>query len=154
MKRLIQWGVTSAGWLAPYMADHETLLKRTAARHPDFDWDDFLPTVRDMASYKGKLLGIPYRVTANILHYQKPLLDAAGIPSAPGNWDEFLATCLAINKPPQRYALGIWGRQGPAIVGDLPHSCTASAANISTRRPGRFLSTTTKPLRPCNITAI
>jgi multiple sugar transport system substrate-binding protein len=114
---VIQWGATSAGWLAPYMADHETLLEKTSARHPDFDWDDFLPAVRDMASYKGKLLGIPYRATASILHYQKPLLDAAGIPGAPGNWDEFLAACLAINQPPQRHALGIWGRQGPAIVG-------------------------------------
>ena len=37
--------------------------------------------------------------------------------TAPGNWDEFLTACKATTKPPERYGLGIWGRQGPAIVG-------------------------------------
>ena len=69
------------------MEDHDKLLADTAARHPDFDWDDFLPSIRDMASYQGKLLGIPYRVTASILNYQKQLLADAGITTAPGNWD-------------------------------------------------------------------
>src|SRR5271165_210129 len=80
---VIQWTAPFAGWLAPHMEDHEKLLAKTAARHPDFDWDDFLPSVRDMASYKGKVLGIPYRVTASILNYQKPLLEAAGLAKAP-----------------------------------------------------------------------
>jgi ABC-type glycerol-3-phosphate transport system substrate-binding protein len=114
---IIQWTATFAGWLAPHMEDHEKLLAKTASRHPDFDWDDFLPSVRDMASYKGKLLGVPYRVTASVLNYQRPLLDGAGITRAPGNWDEFLAACQATTKPPDRYGLGIWGRQGPAITG-------------------------------------
>jgi ABC-type glycerol-3-phosphate transport system substrate-binding protein len=105
------------GWLSSHMEDHEKLLAKNASRHPDFDWDDFLPAVRDMASYKGKVLGIPYRVTASILNYQKPLLAEAGITKAPGNWDEFLTACKATTKPPGRYGLGIWGRQGPAIVG-------------------------------------
>jgi multiple sugar transport system substrate-binding protein len=114
---IIQWNAPMGGWLAPHMEDHEKLLAKTAARHPDFDWDDFLPAVRDMAAYKGKVLGIPYRVTASILNYQKQLLADAGIAGAPGNWDEFLAACKATTRPPERYGLGIWGRQGPAIVG-------------------------------------
>jgi multiple sugar transport system substrate-binding protein len=114
---IIQWTATFAGWLAPHMEDHDKLLAKNAARHPDFDWDDFLPAIRGMASYQGKLLGIPYRVTASILNYQKQLLADAGITSAPGNWDEFLAACKATTKPPGRYGLGIWGRQGPAITG-------------------------------------
>ena len=114
---IIQWNAPMGGWLSPHMEDHEQLLAKTASRHPDFDWDDFLPAVRDMASYKGKVIGIPYRVTASILNYQKPLLDEAGIAKAPGNWDEFLTACKATTKPPGRYGLGIWGRQGPAIVG-------------------------------------
>ena len=114
---IIQWNAPMGGWLSSHMEDHEKLLAKTASRHPDFDWDDFLPAVRDMASYKGKVIGIPYRETASILNYQKPLLEEAGITKAPGNWDEFLTACKATTKPPGRYGLGIWGRQGPAIVG-------------------------------------
>jgi len=116
---VIQWTATYAGWLAPHMEDHEKLLASTAAKHADFDWDDFLPPIRDMASYQGKLLGIPYRVTASILNYQKQLLADAGFDKAPENWDEFLKACIATTKSgaPNRYGLGIWGRQGPAMVG-------------------------------------
>ena len=114
---IIQWTATYAGWLAPHMEDHEALLAKNAARHPDFDWDDFLPPIRGMASYQGKLLGIPYRVTASILNYQKQLLADTGMNRAPGDWDEFLTACKATTKPPERHGLGIWGRQGPAILG-------------------------------------
>ncbi len=107
---IIQWTAPFAGWLAPHMADHEKLLADHAPA--DFDWNDFLPAVRDLASYKGKLLGIPYRVTSSILNYQKALI---GDP--PGDWDGFLAAAQAATKPPERYGVGIWGRQGPAMVG-------------------------------------
>jgi multiple sugar transport system substrate-binding protein len=99
------------------MADHSKLLADNAGRHPDFDWDDFLPSVRDMASYQGQLLGIPYRVTTSILNYQKQLLADAGFAEPPGTWDSFQAAAQATTKPPERYGLGIWGRQGPAILG-------------------------------------
>jgi ABC-type glycerol-3-phosphate transport system substrate-binding protein len=99
------------------MADHTKLLAANTERHPDFDWDDFLPSVRDMASYQGKLLGIPYRVTTSILNYQKQLLADAGFAQPPGNWDDFQAAAIATTKAPDRYGLGIWGRQGPAMLG-------------------------------------
>lgn len=70
-----------------------------------------------MASYQGKLLGIPYRVTASILNYQKQLLADAGFSAPPDNWQGFLAAAQATTKPPARYGLGIWGRQGPAMLG-------------------------------------
>jgi multiple sugar transport system substrate-binding protein len=114
---VIQWTAPFAGWLAPHMADHTALLQKYGVA--DFDWDDFLPSVRDMASYQDKLIGIPYRVTASILNYQKSLLAEAGFAAPPGNWDEFLAACIASTKAgaPNRYGLGIWGRQGPAMTG-------------------------------------
>jgi ABC-type glycerol-3-phosphate transport system substrate-binding protein len=114
---IIQWTATFAGWLAPHMADHTKLLEQTAGKYPDYDWDDFVPAIRDMASYQGRLLGIPYRVTASILNYQKQLLADAGFTTAPDNWDNFLAAAKATTKPPDRYGVGIWGRQGPAMVG-------------------------------------
>ena len=116
---VIQWTAPYAGWLAQHMEDHEKLLANAASKHPDFDWDDFLPPIRDMASYQGKLLGIPYRVTASMLNYQKQLLADVGFTKAPENWAEFQAALIATTKAgaPNRYGLGIWGRQGPAIVG-------------------------------------
>src|SRR5580700_1351163 len=116
---VVQWTAINAGWLAPHMEDHEKLLATTASKHADFDWDDFLPPIRDMASWQGKLLGIPYRVTASILNYQKQLLADVGFARAPENWAEFQAACIATTKAgaPNRYGLGIWGRQGPAMVG-------------------------------------
>jgi multiple sugar transport system substrate-binding protein len=114
---IIQWTAPFAGWLAPHMADHSALMKQYGVA--DFDWDDFLPPVRAMASYQDKLLGIPYRVTTSILNYQKDLLAQAGFAKPPENWDEFLAACVATTKAgaPNRYGLGIWGRQGPAMTG-------------------------------------
>ena len=116
---IIQWTATFAGWLAPHMEDHDKLLAASASKHPDYDWDDFLPAIKDMASYQGKLLGIPYRVTASILNYQKQLLADVGFNRPPENWAEFQAACIATTKAgaPDRYGLGIWGRQGPAMVG-------------------------------------
>jgi ABC-type glycerol-3-phosphate transport system substrate-binding protein len=114
---IIQWTATFAGWLAPHMADHAKLLADHADRLPDFDWDDFLPAVRDLASYQGKLIGIPYRVTASILNYQKQVLVDAGFDTPPADWDSFLKAAQATTKPPERYGLGIWGRQGPAMLG-------------------------------------
>ncbi|HEX4178951.1 MAG TPA: extracellular solute-binding protein, partial [Rhizomicrobium sp.] len=114
---IIQWTATFAGWLAPHMADHAKLLADNAGKHPDFDWNDFLPPVRDLASYQGKLLGIPYRVTTSVLTYQKQLLTEAGFAVPPANWENFLAAAQATTKPPARYGLGIWGRQGPAMLG-------------------------------------
>jgi len=116
---IIQWTAPFAGWLGQHMEDHEKLLANAASRHPDFDWNDFLPSIRDMASYQGKLLGIPYRVTASILNYQRQLLADVGFDKAPENWAEFQAALIATTKAgaPNRYGLGIWGRQGPAMVG-------------------------------------
>ncbi len=65
------------------------------------------------------MLGIPYRVTASILNYQKQLLADVGFNKPPESWVEFQAACIATTKAgaPNRYGLGIWGRQGPAMVG-------------------------------------
>jgi ABC-type glycerol-3-phosphate transport system substrate-binding protein len=118
---IVQWSVGMGGWIAPHMADHQELLKTVAQRHPDFDWDDFLTGTKKAASYDGKLAGIPYRITTGILHYQKALLEKAGFSQPPGTYEEFLKTVTAVNTPPDRYGLGIFGRQGAAIfVGFVP----------------------------------
>jgi multiple sugar transport system substrate-binding protein len=130
---IVQWTAPFAGWLGPHMADHDKLIKQNEGKNPDFAWDDFLPAVRDMTSYQGQLLGIPYRVTLSIMHYQKQLLADVGFTKAPGNWQEFQDATIAATKAgaPNRYGLGIWGRPSSAAS---PRSCTAMAAATTTPR--------------------
>ena len=72
------------------MEDHEALLAQIKASHAEFDWNDYLAGTKKAATYDGKLCGLPYRITTGIFHYQKELLEQAGISQPPGNWDELL----------------------------------------------------------------
>ncbi|HXT79763.1 MAG TPA: extracellular solute-binding protein [Acetobacteraceae bacterium] len=117
---IVQFSVGMTGWIEPHMEDHQKLLEQINEKHPDFDWNDFLTGTKKAASYDGKLAGIPYRITTGILHYQKALLQQAGL-APPGTWPEFLKAAIALNTPPTRYGFGIFGRQGAAIfVGFVP----------------------------------
>ncbi len=116
---IVQWTSYWAGWLTPHLEDHGKLLAKTASRHPDFDWDDFLPSIREMATWDGKLSGIPYRVTAGILHYQHELLREIGFDKAPETFAELQAAAIACTKAGagvNRYGLGYLARQGPAML--------------------------------------
>ena len=115
---IVQWNPNMAGWVTRHMQDHQKLLDAAASRHPDFDWADFLPAVQAMATYDGKLAGIPCRVVADILHYQKPVLEQAGIARPPESFAELLAAAEATTKQglPHRYGVGFIARQGPAIL--------------------------------------
>ena len=98
-----------AGWASTWRITR-SCLRSAAGRHPDFDWDDFLPSIREMASYRGKLLGIPDRVTASILNYQKQLLADVGFDKPP----EYSPVLLAGT---DRHHQG--GRAAPLWAGDL-----------------------------------
>src|SRR6266446_4802653 len=117
---VVQWISYWGGWIAPYMEDHESWLKKASGpSSPNYDWGDFLAPTKELASYEGKLLGIPYRAIVAVLHYQRSVLESAGIKVPPENWEQFLQTAVATTKAgaPQRYGYGLLGRQGPAIVG-------------------------------------
>ena len=115
---VVQWTSQQIGWLYPHLDDHEKLLAGSAGKHADFDWDDFVPALREMAIWDGRLSGIPYRVTMGVLHYQKALLEQVGIGKAPGTFAELQEAAIATTKAgaPGRYGLGYLGRQGPALV--------------------------------------
>ena len=112
---IVQLSQGMAGWLAPHMEDHTPLLPQFAAADPDFDWDDFLTGSKKAATYDGKLVGIPYRITTGIMHYQKALFAAAGFGGMPDTWDGFLKAAIALNHPPERYGFGMTARQGAAL---------------------------------------
>jgi multiple sugar transport system substrate-binding protein len=115
---ITQWSVGMGGWVSPHMLDHNEVLARITARDPEFDWNDFLAGSKRAATYDGKLSGIPYRITTGILVYQKALLAKAGL-TAPGTFAEFHQTALAVNTPPDRYAFGLMGKQGPGLYPSL-----------------------------------
>ncbi|MSP01500.1 MAG: extracellular solute-binding protein [Acetobacteraceae bacterium] len=113
---IVQWSVGMAGWLSPHFDDHEEYVAKIMARDPAWEWNDFLVGSKKAATYEGKLIGVPYRITTGIMHYQKYLMDAAGIAKLPETFEELQKAAIALNKPPERYGFGISGRQGPAIL--------------------------------------
>ena len=104
--------VQMTGWMAPHVVDHNEVVAKIMARDPAFAWDDFLTGAKVAGTYDGKLVGIPYRITAQILHYQKALLQQAGFAQAPQTYAEFEKAALAVNAPPSRYGFGLMGKQG------------------------------------------
>lgn len=112
---VVQWSVGMAGWISPHMLDHEPLVNEIMARDPAWDWADFLTGSKRAATYEGRMVGIPYRVTTGIMHYQKALLEQAGITRFPQTFAELEKAAVATNAPPGHYGFGMSGRQGPAI---------------------------------------
>ncbi len=70
------------------MLDHEALAGEIMAKDPSWNWDDFLAGSKRAATYDGKMVGIPYRITTGIMHYQKALLEQAGITKLPETFAE------------------------------------------------------------------
>ena len=78
---VVQWSVGMAGLLATHFDEHEEFAAKIMARDPAWDWNDFLGGSKKAASYDGKMIGIPYRITTGIMHYQKHLMDRPGSPN-------------------------------------------------------------------------
>jgi multiple sugar transport system substrate-binding protein len=112
---IVQFSPAMTGWLSPHFDDHEEFAAKILARDPDWDWGDFLTGSKKAATYDGRIIGIPYRITTGIMHYQKYLLDQAGITKLPATFEELRQTVVALNHPPERYGFGLNGRQGPAM---------------------------------------
>ncbi|TDH59215.1 extracellular solute-binding protein [Dankookia rubra] len=109
---IAQWSPQMGGWMAPHLVDHEEVLAKIQQRDPQFNWDDFLAGTKKAAAYDGRLIGIPYRITTGILHYQRPIFERAGVSQPPQTFAEFLEVAQKVNGPPDRYAVGIMGKQG------------------------------------------
>jgi ABC-type glycerol-3-phosphate transport system substrate-binding protein len=112
---IVQFSVGMAGWISPHFDDHEEFAAKIMARDPEWDWNDFLAGSKKAATYDGRTIGIPYRITTGIMHYQKYLLDQAGITKLPETFEELRQAAIALNHPPERYGFGLNGRQGAAM---------------------------------------
>lgn len=136
---IVQWSVGMAGWISPHMLDHAPLAQEIMARDPAWDWDDFLAGSKRVGTYEGKLAGIPYRVTTGIMHYQKALLEQAGISRFPQTFAELEKAAIATNTPPARYGFGLSGRQGPAIFNAFSPWLYSSGGSMLDFKTGEIL---------------
>ncbi|MFL5285701.1 MAG: extracellular solute-binding protein [Rhodopila sp.] len=136
---IVQWSVGMAGWISPHTLDHEALANEIMARNPAWDWADFLSGSKRAAIYDGKVAGIPYRITTGIMHYQKALLEKAGITRLPETFDELEKAAIATNTPPERYGFGISGRQGPAILSSFTPWLYSCGGNLLDFKTGEIL---------------
>jgi len=140
---IVQWDASMASWVSPHMQDHRQLIAAAASKHPDFDFADFLPAVQNMATYDGKLSGIPYRVTTGILFQQKKLLEEVGFANPPTTFADLLKATEACTKQgaPNRYGFGVMGRQGPAMLGSFTPFLRSAGGHYYDPKTGEILVT-------------
>ena len=116
---VVQWTSAWRGWIARHLEDHRKLLATAGSLTPGWDWDDFIDPALEMGRVEGVQLGVPYRATVSVLHYQPKVLQHAGIAKVPETFDELRDAAIACTKDgaPTRYGLGMFGKQGAAMVG-------------------------------------
>lgn len=99
-------------WLGRFVGDtldHRALLARQDLAYPGFDFDDLLPTlVANVATYDGRLMGIPYDIPIFILMYRRDVLEELEI-AVPRTMPEYLAAVRAVQRA---RAPGIYGTTG------------------------------------------
>lgn len=103
--------------MAPDLADHEALFTEFGAPD-DYDWADVFDASKQGYTVGGRLVGVPFRFTTYLLHYQPEILAAAGITKAPSTFAEYRDAGLAITEKfgPDRFGIGIYGRESEAMV--------------------------------------
>ena len=67
---------------------------------PDYDQNDFIPSLRDSLSYKGDMYSVPFYGESSFLMYRKDLLEQAGI-DMPRNptWQQVADAAAKLNSP-------------------------------------------------------
>jgi ABC-type glycerol-3-phosphate transport system substrate-binding protein len=116
---VMQMGASMIGWMHPYMADVNELMKTAGGKYAaDFGMEEFSQASIDLASIDGVQRGIPYRSTTYILHYQPDLLEQVGLSAPPSNFAEYLDAAQKLTEAgkPNRFGVGYCARQGGAIV--------------------------------------
>ena len=86
---IVDQSTTNAGLINQYLEPLDPYLKQASLFNPAaYDMDDFPAGLRDLASYKGSLISLPYGSDTPLLMYRKDLLDKWGItvPTPPEAW--------------------------------------------------------------------
>lgn len=90
-------------------ADHRALLDQRDLAYPDYRFDDIFPSlVESVATYRGRLMGIPYDIPIFIMMYRRDLLEELGL-AVPTTMAGYLETVRAIQRS---HAPAVYGTTG------------------------------------------
>jgi multiple sugar transport system substrate-binding protein len=93
------------GSWAPNVAEIPQVVNLTkVVQQPGVDWTDFWVGERDVATVKGKVIGIPALVDNLAVVYNKTLFAQAGLqpPSASWTWSDFVADAAKLTDPAKK----------------------------------------------------
>ena len=101
------------GWLARFASDSihlDELQAKKDLAYPEYAFDDFVPQLVDAtASYRGKILGVPFDIPIFIMMYRKDIFDKLGL-RVPKTLTEYLHTVKTIHESMR--GQGIYGTVG------------------------------------------
>ncbi|GEJ58792.1 ABC transporter substrate-binding protein [Anaeromyxobacter diazotrophicus] len=107
------------GWLGRFVddtLDHRALLARTDLAYPDYRFDDILPTLVDgVATYRGRLMGIPYDIPIFIMMYRRDVLGELGLP-VPTTMAGYLETVRAVHRARAPRVYGTTAQWTPEMI--------------------------------------
>ncbi|WP_293853675.1 sugar ABC transporter substrate-binding protein [uncultured Alsobacter sp.] len=93
----------ASGWYT----DTVPLIKNPQLTNPDFQWDDFIPAVRDGATVNGQVPIIPDRAQAlPILYFRRDLFDQFKL-AKPKTWDDVRNAAKVIHEGTNKQVFGI-----------------------------------------------
>ncbi len=101
-------------WLGRFVEDTEDpreLMQRSELAYPQYDFGDIIESLVDtLASYRGRLLGIPFDIPVHILIYRRDILEELEL-SVPKTMSQYAEVVAAIQeaKAPRTYGTtGMW----------------------------------------------
>ncbi len=139
------------GSWAPNIATNPQLvdLTKLVAQDPSFNWNDFWPASRHVATVNGKIIGIPALVDNLALVYNKKLFAKAGLPTPTPSWtwSDFENAAVKLTNPAikqfgwayvndasedtvWRYWAMLWQAGGSILTPDGKHAAFDSPAGL------------------------
>ena len=124
-------------------------LNSLIAQDPSFNWNDFWPAARGVATVNGKIIGVPALIDNLALVYNKKLFAQAGIapPTANWKWGEFERAAIKLTNTARkqfgwayvndasedtvwRYWAMLWQAGGTILTPDGKHAAFNSPAGV------------------------
>lgn len=92
--------VLDSPWIGEFAEGQITEdLKARIEATPDLEWDDYIPSFRQVAEWKGQIVGVPFAPYYVMLHYRKVLFEKEGL-HPPKTYDEMVAIAKRFTNNP------------------------------------------------------
>lgn len=124
MHDIFYWDQSWVSRFADDSIDVRELLEIKDLAYPDYNFSDILPAlVENIASYKGRLVGIPFDIPIFIMMYRKDIFDELQL-AVPTTMEQYLKTVKAIHRAK---APKIYGTTGQWKSGHYSLECEMTA---------------------------